>query len=80
MKYHKKYAEVWSRIKNQIKKINNGKLGEYGKKYMKIKFNSDDVLPLNKQFINLTIIAGTVFEKDSTHYRQMFLDECLYEL
>ena len=27
----KKYAEVWSRIKDQIKKINNGKLGEYEK-------------------------------------------------
>ena len=38
----KKYAEVWSGIKDQIKKINNGKLGEYGKGYMKIKFNSDD--------------------------------------
>ena len=49
---------------------------------MKIKFNSDDVLPLNKQikFINLKIIVGTVFEEDSKHYRQMFLDECLYEL
>ena len=49
----KKYAEVWSRIKNKIKKVSNGKLGEcnfieYGKDYMKIKFNSDDDLPLNK--------------------------------
>ena len=30
----KKFAEVWSGIKNQIKKINDGKLGEYGKDYM----------------------------------------------
>ena len=29
----KKYAEVWSGIKDQIKKINNGELGEYGKDY-----------------------------------------------
>ena len=35
----KKYAEVWSRIKEQIEKINNGKLEEYEKDYMKIKFN-----------------------------------------
>ena len=28
----KKYAEIWSGIKDQIKKINNDKLGEYGKK------------------------------------------------
>ena len=45
----KKYAEIWSGIKYQIKKLNNEKLGEYGKEYMKIKLNSDDDLPLNKQ-------------------------------
>ena len=27
----KKYAKIWSGIKDQIKKTNNGKLGEYGK-------------------------------------------------
>ena len=32
----KKYAEIWSGIKYQIKKINNDKLGKYGKYYMKI--------------------------------------------
>ena len=33
---------------------------------MKMKFNLDDGLPLNKQlnFINLTIIVRTVFEED----------------
>ena len=41
----RKYAEVWSRIKDQIKKKNDGQLGQYGKDYMKIKFNSDDDLP-----------------------------------
>ena len=42
-----KYAELWDAIKNYIEKVNN-KLGEYGKDFMKIKFNSDDNLPLNK--------------------------------
>ena len=66
----KKYAEIWSGIKDQIKAMNNGKSGEYGKDYMKIKFNSDDDFPLNKQlkFINLTIIVGTVFEEDGKYY------------
>ena len=32
-----KYAEVWSGIKNQIKKINNNLVVEYDKDYMKIK-------------------------------------------
>ena len=42
-----KYTELWDGIKNSIEKINN-KSGEYGKDFMKIKFNSDDSLPLNK--------------------------------
>ena len=42
------YAEVWSGIKDQIKKINNDSVSEYDKDYMKIKFDSDDNLPLNK--------------------------------
>ena len=49
---------------------------------MKIKFNSDDDLPLNKQlkFINLIIIVGSVFEEDGEYYPQIFLEERLYEL
>ena len=49
---------------------------------MKIKFNSDDYLLLNKQlkFINLTIIVRAVFDQDNKYYLQIFLDECLYEL
>ena len=43
---------------------------------MKIKFNSDDDLPLNKQlkFFNLIIIFRTVFEEDGKYYPQIFLD------
>ena len=43
----KKYAYVWDEIKNEIKAVNGGKEKDYGKDYMKIKFNSDDDLPLN---------------------------------
>ena len=42
-----KYTEIWNGIKSLIKKIND-KPGEYGKDFMKIKFNSDDNLPLNE--------------------------------
>ena len=54
----KKYADVWSGIKDQIEKINDGKSGEYDKDYMKIKLNSDDDFSLNKQlnFLSITII------------------------
>ena len=70
----KKYAEVWSGIKDQVEKINNGKLEEYEKDYMKIKFNSDDNLSLNKQlkFLGVTIIVGSVFEENSIYYPQVF--------
>ena len=44
----KKYADVWDRIKNEIKTINGGEVNNYEKDYMKIKFNSDDDLPLKK--------------------------------
>ena len=70
----KKYAEVWSVINDQIKKINNGLVGDYGKDYMKIEFDSDDNLPLNTvlKFRILTIIIRNVFEKDGKYYPQIF--------
>ena len=57
-----KYGEVWSGVKGQIKKINNNQVGEYGKDYVKIKFNSDDDLPLNTmlKFCILAIIIRTI--------------------
>ena len=78
----KKYAEVWSGIKDQIEKISNGKLEEYEGDYIKIKFNSDDNLPLNKQlkFLGGAIIVRRVFEEDGKYYPQVFLDECLYKV
>ena len=74
-----KYAEVWNGIKNQIKKINNGSVVEYDKDYMKIKFDSDDNLPLNKvlKFHAVIIIIRSVFERDGKYYPQIFLDDAL---
>ena len=78
----KKYADVWDGIKNEIKAINGGKENDYGKDYMKIKFNSDDDLPLNKplKFHMMTIIIRSVFEEDGKLFPQDFLDNALYEL
>ena len=44
----KKYVDVWDGIKNKIKTINDNKENDYGKDYMKIKFSSDDDMPLSK--------------------------------
>ena len=48
---------------------------------MKIKFNSDDELPLYKilKFHMLTIIVRSVFD-DGKYYPQIFLDVRLYEV
>ena len=61
---------------NQIKKINNGQVGNYGKDYMKIRFNSDDNLPLNKilMFCILIIIIKNIFEKYGKYYPGVYLD------
>ena len=49
---------------------------------MKIKFSSDDDLPLNKQlkFHNIVTTIRSVFEEDGTLYPQVFLDDTFYEL
>ena len=49
---------------------------------MKIKFNSDDNLSLNKplNFRNMTITIRSVFKDDGKLYPQVFLDDTLYEL
>ena len=64
-----------------MKKIKD-KPGEYEKDYIKIKFNSDDNLPLNKilKLHNFTIIFRYVFGEDGKYYPQVLLDEYLYEL
>ena len=65
----KKYGEVWRGIKDQIKKINDS-VGECDKDYMRIKFDSDDDLPLNNvlRFRILTIVIRCIFEKDGKYY------------
>ena len=49
---------------------------------MKIKFDSDDDLPLGKilSLHNMAIIIRSVFQEDSKYYPQLSLDECLSEL
>ena len=77
----KKYNDVWNGIKNKIEEVSSGEC-DYEKDYMKIKFNSDDNLPLNKplRFHNMTIIIRCVFSEGGKLYPQLFLDNGLYEL
>ena len=49
---------------------------------MKIKFNSDDNLPLNKKLkLHMpAIVVRSVFQEDGKYYPQVFSHKCLYEL
>ena len=75
----KKYEELWSKVRDLIRLITRN-LDDYDEKYMKIKFNSDDQLPLNKtiETPGMIIVFRAVFH--NKYYPQVFLDECLYEL
>ena len=79
--YLKKYNDLFNGIMGKIKEISNDEC-DYEKDYMKIRFNSDDNLPLNKplKFHNMTITIRSIFEEDGQLYPQVFLDDTLYEL
>ena len=55
---------------------------DYDKNHMKIKFNLDEELPLNKMIESptMTIVVRAVFHENDKYYPQVFLDECLYKL
>ena len=49
---------------------------------MKIEFNLDDKLPLNKrvEIPSMIIVVRAAFYENSKYYPQVFLDECLHKL
>ena len=84
----KRYNQVFSGINHHIKKIDDN---EFGNKFSKVNFNSvqdkikfsiDDSLPLNKSiyFPTLTVVIRCVFKQNGIFYRQVYLDDCLYQI
>ena len=65
----KNYAELWDEIKDLNKSITNTS-GDYDERYMKIKFNSDDNLPLKKvlKLHNLIIVVRSAFQEAKKYY------------
>ena len=63
---------IWSITKNS---------DDYDEKYMKIKFDSNDELPLNKtiEISSMTIVFRAVFHENNKHYPQVFSEEFLYK-
>ena len=83
----KRYKELQDGIKSEIETIKGGNSSdrssaEQDKDFMKIKFNSDDNLPLNKtlRLHNMKIVITSVFEEHGKFYPQVYLGECFYEL
>ena len=64
-----KYKEMWSKIRDPIRSITNIS-DDYDEKYMKLKFNSDDDLHLDKtlEVYNTVRVVKSVFH------------ECLFKL
>ena len=77
----KKYNDVFNGIRDKIKEINSDEC-DYEKDYMRIKFNSDDDLPLKKslKFHLMSITIRSAFQESGKLYLQVFLDGTLYEL
>ena len=75
------YTELWDEIKDQIDTINGDNPIEYGKDFMKARFESNDDLTLSK-ILNIPvciIIVESVSQEDNNYYPQVLLCECLYK-
>ena len=72
----KKHKEMWIKIRDLIISITENS-DNYDEKYSKIKFNSDDKLPLNKavEIPTIKIVVKAIFLENIKYYPQVFLDE-----
>ena len=77
-----KYTELWDETKNEIETITGCKPIKYGRDFIKLRFESDDDLPLGKILsVPVFIIAvGSVFQEGNNYYPQIYLHEFLYEI
>ena len=76
------YETIWEKIKEVINKVDNNKISNYNKDYTAIKFDSNDVLPLDTiiNIHSLGIIIRSVFKDDNKYYSQIYIHGCWYEL
>ena len=77
----KKYEELWIKLRDLIRSVTK-KSDDYDEKYIKIKFDSDDELPLNKtkQIPVMVVVVGAIFYENSKYFPQVFLDQCPYKI
>ena len=77
---YKKIVDIFKSIKTKIIEKTWDAL-EYDKDYMKIKFESNNIFPTDKD-VNIhlaTIVIRAIFAKDGKYYPQLFLDDGLYK-
>ena len=69
---NKRYGELWSKIQDLIRSITENS-EDYDEKYVKIKLNSDNKLPLNKtvEISIMTIVARAIFLDNNKYYPQV---------
>ena len=70
----KKYTKLWEETKRQIEVISDDEPIKYRKDFIKIKFESDDDLPLGKTFniADMIIVVTSVLEENGKYYPQCF--------
>ena len=76
----KKLVDIFQSIKNKITE-KTWDVVEYDNDYMKIKFESNNIFPIDKD-VNIytaAIIIRAIFAKDGKYYPQLFLDDGLYK-
>ena len=72
-KKKKKHGKLWIKIRDLIRSITKNS-DDYEEKYMKIKFNSDGELPLDKtiEIRTMAVVAKTVFYGNNKYYHKFF--------
>ena len=76
-----KFTELWDKIKNQMEAINGGEPINCKKDFMKIRFKSDDDLPLGQilSFPVIIIVIEFVLQEDDKYYPQVCVHEYVYK-
>ena len=76
-----KWDQVFNGIKYHINKTDNSEV-KFDSDYDKIRFVTNDNLPLGKfiYFLTLTVAIRCVFKQGDLFYLQVYLDDALYQL
>ena len=74
------YTELLDEIKEQIELITSDKVTKYGKDFMKIRYKTNDDLPLSKiiKIPVCVVITSSIFREDNEYRPQVLFRDCFY--